>query len=118
MHLAGQTDAGNLPRRHAKSPDASDSRAPPILGVLLGPERFWRVQRVFGCRAGADGAVGVDQNCFDAGRADVDAQDVFHFIYCAGVISTCALVQDSLFTPSNMTWESTVVRRSAKTGRQ
>ena len=77
VHLPGQAD----PRATASSRLPDDSartavlcRAPPIVGVLLGPQRARAGQRERRRSLADEGAILVDEDRLDARRAEIDAE--------------------------------------------
>src|SRR5262249_7352392 len=87
VHLAGEADAGDvltvlgdLARRR---PEHLPNAVPPSRGILLGPLRAGREQRVLGRRGGDDGTLLVDGDRLGARGADVDADRARHRVEAA-----------------------------------
>jgi hypothetical protein len=78
VHLAGQADRFDVGRLELcllhDGPDGLYRGVPPVVRVLLTPERFGMVTGVGGHRLGQNLAAAVDGEGLGAGRADVDAE--------------------------------------------
>ena len=79
MHLARQADrlhVGRLELRPADdAADRSHGRPPPIVRVLLAPQRLGVIDGIGLGRLGEDFAARVDRQGLGAGGADVDAEE-------------------------------------------
>ena len=73
VHLAGEADSRRVLGAHCGQ--RSLARAPPVLGILLGPTGRGRGQRVLPLRPRNNLAVRRDGDRLDAGRADVEADE-------------------------------------------
>ena len=82
VHLAGEADGGDvggleLGLLHDGADDLHRG-LPPVLGVLLAPQRLGVGARVAGAGRGEDAAVGGDGEALGSGGADVDAETGGH----------------------------------------
>src|SRR6266850_2469273 len=78
MHLPRQPNRDDARRRDLGCPqdllDGAHRRSPPVLGLLLGPTRAGRGERVALRRGALDAPLLVDERRLDGARADVDSQ--------------------------------------------
>jgi hypothetical protein len=77
VHLTGQTDAADVCRVNVAD-DGADcllGATPPICGVLFAPERLWGRNGVLGESAGENDAFAITDNCFGAGRPDIEPDE-------------------------------------------
>src|ERR1700750_295719 len=89
MHLARETDSPHVGRLQLRflhdSSHSFHGRLPPVLRVLLTPQRFGMVAGVRRQRVCEDLAALVDGERFRAGSADVDAEVDAHWWLCESV---------------------------------
>jgi hypothetical protein len=76
VHLTGQPDAGGVVA--AQLGEHVLRRAPPVLGILLGPARPGDGQRIRRLGDGEDLALGGDRDALDRRGADVEADERGH----------------------------------------
>ena len=80
VHLTGQADAADVCRVDATD-DGADcllGATPPIRGVLFAPERLWGRNGVLGESAGDNGTFAITDDCFGAGRSDIEPDEERH----------------------------------------
>src|SRR5262249_22189632 len=74
VHLARESDAGDVEITRDLR-ERSLRGTPPVLRILLRPTRPRGRERIAALRLCEHGTVRRDRDCFDAGRADVDADE-------------------------------------------